>query len=235
MARQGTAKELDDETGLYYYGARYLDPRYSMWISTDPALGEYIPKAPINEETKRYNQNLPGMGGIFNHINSNLYHYAGNNPIRYIDPNGREDNKSQYTLEEVYFFGYGTIDTKFDGYGFSFDKIVFGDSVQIDKEIKNLKIQKHDQYNGVTTTVTKDTRIFLSMSNFENTVEDIELIKNLTGTIYFSNQKAPDQYLNKQRSIYFYYVSEKYYFYKDEESGKQYLLDKNYNEVAEIE
>ena len=73
------------------------------------------------------------------------------------------------------------------------------------------------------------------MCNLENTFEDIELIKNLTGTIYFSDQKAPDQYLNKQRSIYFYYVSEKYYFYKDEESGKQYLLDKNYNGVAEIE
>ena len=84
-----TGKEIDEETGLYYYGARYLDPKYSMWISTDPALGEYIPKAPINEEAKRYNQNLPGMGGVFNHINSNLYHYAGNNPVKYTDPDGR--------------------------------------------------------------------------------------------------------------------------------------------------
>ena len=39
-----TAKEMDEETGLYYYGARYLDPKYSRWISTDPALEEYIPK-----------------------------------------------------------------------------------------------------------------------------------------------------------------------------------------------
>ena len=85
-----TAKELDEETGLYYYGARYLDPKYSMWISTDPALGDYIPKAPINEEAKKHNQNLPGMGGVFNHINGDLYAYAGNNPVKYTDPDGNE-------------------------------------------------------------------------------------------------------------------------------------------------
>ena len=95
-----TAKEMDEETGLYYYGARYLDPQYSMWISTDPALGEYIPKAPVNEEAKRYNQNLPGMGGVFNSVNLNLYHYAANNPVKYTDPDGKTNVYFIFTFGE---------------------------------------------------------------------------------------------------------------------------------------
>ena len=84
-----TGKAMDEETGLYYYGARYLDPKYSRWISTDPAQGEYIPLAPVNDEARRHNQNLPGMGGVFNVVNLQLYHYAGNNPVRYTDPTGK--------------------------------------------------------------------------------------------------------------------------------------------------
>ena len=84
-----TGKEMDEETGLYYYGARYLDPKYSRWLSGDPALGDYIPKAPIDDEAKKHNEKLPGMGGVYNTVNLHLYHYAGNNPVKYTDPDGR--------------------------------------------------------------------------------------------------------------------------------------------------
>lgn len=40
------AKELDNETGLYYYGARYLDPTGAMWLSVDPMWEEYMGISP---------------------------------------------------------------------------------------------------------------------------------------------------------------------------------------------
>nr|WP_225969259.1 RHS repeat-associated core domain-containing protein [Treponema pedis] len=44
-----TGKELDEETGLYYYGARYLDPKYSRWLSGDPALNDYMAGSSVGE------------------------------------------------------------------------------------------------------------------------------------------------------------------------------------------
>ncbi|MCQ2217766.1 MAG: hypothetical protein MJZ33_04675 [Paludibacteraceae bacterium] len=42
------AKELDNETGLYYYGARYLDPTGAMWLSVDPMWEKYAGMTPYN-------------------------------------------------------------------------------------------------------------------------------------------------------------------------------------------
>ncbi|MFZ5560159.1 MAG: RHS repeat domain-containing protein [Pseudomonadota bacterium] len=38
-----TGKELGEETQLYYFGARYYDPRTSLWQSPDPILEKYLP------------------------------------------------------------------------------------------------------------------------------------------------------------------------------------------------
>jgi hypothetical protein len=76
------------ETGLYYYGARYLDSKTGRWLSGDPAMGEYIPEAPVDDEARKRNGSLPGMGGVFNYVNLHVYHYAGNNPVKLVDPDG---------------------------------------------------------------------------------------------------------------------------------------------------
>ena len=84
-----TGKEMDEETGLYYYGARYLDPKYSRWLSGDPALGDYVPAAGTDPSK------LAGMGGVYNTVNLHLYHYSGNNPVKYMDPDGRHNDVAE--------------------------------------------------------------------------------------------------------------------------------------------
>ena len=69
-----TAKELDEETGLYYFGARSYDPRTSVWQSADLQLDRYL--------------NGISKGGVFNSANLNLYGYAYQNPLKFTDPNG---------------------------------------------------------------------------------------------------------------------------------------------------
>ena len=93
-----TAKELDPETGLYYFGARYYDPRLGRWCSVDPPMvrGEYFPKATDFDTEHDYywylqqdaSKKLPGIGGVFNAVNLDVYHYAGNNPVKLVDPDG---------------------------------------------------------------------------------------------------------------------------------------------------
>lgn len=61
------AKEMDKETGMYYYGARYYDPRISIFVSVDPLAEEF-----------------PNYGG---------YVYTMNNPINLVDPTGMAPEK----------------------------------------------------------------------------------------------------------------------------------------------
>lgn len=78
------AKELDQETGLYYYGARYYNPRLSIWYGVDP-LAIYQPVM----ETEFYGDGQHN-GGVYFWGNLNPYIYTYQNPIYYIDPNGKQ-------------------------------------------------------------------------------------------------------------------------------------------------
>ena len=76
MPYKFNGKELDQETGLYYYGARYMNPVTSLWYGVDALTEKY-----------------PSVGG---------YVYCVDNPIKLIDPNGKDwyhdkDGTMQYS------------------------------------------------------------------------------------------------------------------------------------------
>jgi RHS repeat-associated protein len=62
MPYKFNGKEIDEETGLYYYGARYYDAGIGVWYGTDLMQEKYP--------------------------NVSTYAYCANNPIMFIDPDG---------------------------------------------------------------------------------------------------------------------------------------------------
>jgi hypothetical protein len=70
-------------------------------------MAEYVPVAPVSNEARKHNQNLPGMGGVFNYVNLHVYHYGSNNPIKYVDPDGRQNSQNKtvyrFTVKEYLY------------------------------------------------------------------------------------------------------------------------------------
>jgi RHS repeat-associated protein len=63
-----TGRERDDESGLSYHGARYYSPWLGRWTSCDP-------------------------GGLVD--GANIYLYAHANPVKLVDPSGRQSEHTQ--------------------------------------------------------------------------------------------------------------------------------------------
>ena len=73
--------ELDEETGLYYHGARYYEPTISRWMSADPA--GFALSSPMGSDWK--------PKASYSIIEAaNWYAYVSHNPVIYVDPTGEE-------------------------------------------------------------------------------------------------------------------------------------------------
>ncbi|KPE49000.1 RHS repeat-associated core domain-containing protein, partial [Chryseobacterium indologenes] len=110
------AKELDSETGLYYYGARYYNPRLSFWYGVDP-LAIYNPVM----ETEFYGDGQHN-GGVNFWGNLNPYIYTYQNPVKYIDPNGKQTlGPGIYNTAFIYYVS-GDVGHTAIGYYGKYDK-----------------------------------------------------------------------------------------------------------------
>ena len=70
-------KQFDDETGLYYYGARYMNPMASIWYGVDP-LAEKLPL-------------------------TSTFSYCIGNPIKLVENDGRFPYKWQAKLSRWFY------------------------------------------------------------------------------------------------------------------------------------
>lgn len=80
------AKELDEETGWYYYGARYYDPKWSVWLSVDKKYALYHDYSP--------------------------YNYTLQNPINLTDPDGNSPFGDYFSSRGIYLGSDGIDDRK---------------------------------------------------------------------------------------------------------------------------
>ena len=78
-----TGQEQDEESNLYYYGARYYDAGVGRFTQNDPVSLAVVNKKQLEAKTKGTLEQYLG-----NPQNLNAYSYTLNNPIRYTDPNG---------------------------------------------------------------------------------------------------------------------------------------------------
>ena len=79
MPYKFNGKELDQETGLYYYGARYMNPVTSLWYGVDVLTEKY-----------------PTIGG---------YVYCAGNPVKLQDIRGFEPTEAEAAMISKHVYG----------------------------------------------------------------------------------------------------------------------------------
>ena len=122
------AKELDDETGNYYYGARYYNPKWSTWLSVDPLAEEAPDWTP--------------------------YRYGFHNPLRFIDPTGMsEDDYGKKSDGTIYLIKEtkDNFDRLFNSEGVMVGKVNKGylsDGINIEENGLFLDVKNKDDFQS---------------------------------------------------------------------------------------
>jgi RHS repeat-associated protein len=112
-------KELDEETGLYYYGARYMNPRLSIWYATDRFAEKYPDVSAYNyclnnplsiADAKGDSVAVLNLGGFVGHTalliqnsKGEWAYYSMNGDNLYRGTNGRLGGKPYHDLGERTF------------------------------------------------------------------------------------------------------------------------------------
>jgi RHS repeat-associated protein len=140
-----TSKELDRETGLYYFGSRYQDPRLGQFLSTDPVAFE-------NQEILL---ETPGALAV--------YSYANNNPVRYVDPTGElpeEATTAEGVAEQPKQSIWQQLDFKIKAW------LKIDDAAEVNFEKDELNVKIKQDPGSVTIDEEKNVKISLPFFSY---------------------------------------------------------------------
>ena len=154
-----SGKERDEETGFSYFGARYYQPSLSIWLSVDPMSDKYPGTSP--------------------------YTYCGNNPVRLVDPDGREviiDGTEKTWVLKKLFSTYKNLNLTIDGSG----KL----QASIEKKTKLSVDEKH----LLQAINSSKVSIHLTANNENNYTHPIEqkVLHSFLGGAFMGNSLSQD-------------------------------------------
>ena len=167
MPYKFNGKELDEETGLYYYGARYMNPRTSLWYGVDPLAEKY-----------------PSIGG---------YVYCAGNPIIRIELNGNDWILA--TGQRVYWYGGSYGDKRELKHTYKSTSGAKNVSVRVNgvNKIMNLQNSKYQYIKGAGPTVEGKYKLNLKPEPETATIKNGEIENGQgKGIQILTNMKDPN-------------------------------------------
>jgi RHS repeat-associated protein len=183
-----TGKDLDEDTGLYYYNARWYDAEIGRFISADTYKGE-----------------------LENPQTLNLYVYVANNPLIYVDPSGNEYysvNWGKYTwhpetMSRQFWWKIGHLVPGGKFVNWYIDNITLGDStiseadmlISTGLDIATLSVKKLIAAPKISYTTYK-------LAHMGKAVTDANEILNYTEALY--NAYKSSSIVQHEQALYEY-------------------------------